>query len=126
MWKQPGHLTSMKKLLGDCISLFSLCFRFSSLVLGNRRSCAIVLSKKKNNNKQERKKQNDEMFEISCNKMKVMIPIKKKTNTDVRINRKSNDEQLQRENWEELISLVFVRCSSEEERNLEQRQGKMN
>ena len=27
--KQPWHLTSMKKLFGDCTSRFSLCFRFS-------------------------------------------------------------------------------------------------
>jgi hypothetical protein len=38
MLKQPGHFTSMKNELGDCTSLFSLCFRFSSAGNGLRRS----------------------------------------------------------------------------------------
>ena len=38
MWKHPGHFTSMKKLLGAWMSLFSLCLRLSSLCDGNRRS----------------------------------------------------------------------------------------
>ena len=38
MWKHPGHFTSMKKLLGACMSLFNLCLRLSSLCDGNRRS----------------------------------------------------------------------------------------
>ncbi len=35
---QPGHLTSMKKELGDCTSLFFLCMVFWALVSGRRRS----------------------------------------------------------------------------------------
>ena len=38
MWKHPGHLTSMKKLFGACMSLFSLCLRLSSLCDGKSRS----------------------------------------------------------------------------------------
>lgn len=38
MLKQPVHLTSMKKLLGDCTSLLSLCFLFSSSAGGFSRS----------------------------------------------------------------------------------------
>ena len=38
MLKQPGHFTSMKKELGDCTKRLSLCFRFSSLAEGWRRS----------------------------------------------------------------------------------------
>ena len=43
MLKQPGHLTSMKKELGDCTKRLSLCFRFSSLAEGWRRSRTMVL-----------------------------------------------------------------------------------
>ena len=42
MLKQPGHLTSMKKELGDCTKRLSLCFRFSSLAEGWRRSRTMV------------------------------------------------------------------------------------
>ena len=38
MLKQPGHLTSMKKELGDCTSRFSLCRRCSSSLGGCSRS----------------------------------------------------------------------------------------
>ena len=41
--KQPGHFTSMKKELGDCTKRLSLCFRFSSLAEGWRRSRTMVL-----------------------------------------------------------------------------------
>ncbi len=44
MLKQPGHLTSMKKELGDCTKRLSLCFRFSSLAEGWRRSRTMVLA----------------------------------------------------------------------------------
>ncbi len=30
----PGHFTSMKYELGDCTSLFNLCFLFSSSAVG--------------------------------------------------------------------------------------------
>ena len=40
--KQPGHFTSMKKELGDCTKRLSLCFRFSSLAEGWRRSRTMV------------------------------------------------------------------------------------
>ena len=43
MLKQPGHLTSMKKELGDCTKRLSLCFRFSSLAEGWRRSRTMIL-----------------------------------------------------------------------------------
>ena len=43
MLKQPGHFTSMKKELGDCTKRLSLCFRFSSLAEGWRRSRTMVL-----------------------------------------------------------------------------------
>ena len=43
MLKQPGHLTSMKNELGDCTRRLSLCFRFSSLAEGWRRSRTMVL-----------------------------------------------------------------------------------
>ena len=43
MLKQPGHLTSMKKELGDCTKRLSLCFRFSSEADGWRRSRTMVL-----------------------------------------------------------------------------------
>ena len=43
MLKQPGHLTSMKKELGDCTKRLSLCFRFSSEAEGWRRSRTMVL-----------------------------------------------------------------------------------
>ena len=39
---QPGHFTSMKKELGDCTKRLSLCFRFSSLAEGWRRSRTMV------------------------------------------------------------------------------------
>ncbi|CAH0375140.1 unnamed protein product [Pelagomonas calceolata] len=42
MLKQPGHFTSMKKELGDCTKRLSLCFRFSSLAEGWRRSRTMV------------------------------------------------------------------------------------
>ena len=42
MLKQPGHLTSMKNELGDCTRRLSLCFRFSSLADGWRRSRTMV------------------------------------------------------------------------------------
>merc|ERR1719463_739871 len=42
--KQPGHLTSMKKLLGDWIILLSLCFFFSSFGSGCKRSMSIAVS----------------------------------------------------------------------------------
>jgi len=42
MLKQPGHLTSMKNELGDCTKRLSLCFRFSSLAEGWRRSRTMV------------------------------------------------------------------------------------
>ena len=42
MLKQPGHLTSMKNELGDCTRRLSLCFRFSSLAEGWRRSRTMV------------------------------------------------------------------------------------
>ena len=42
MLKQPGHLTSMKKELGDCTNRLSLCFRFSSEAEGWRRSRTMV------------------------------------------------------------------------------------
>ena len=42
MLKQPGHLTSMKNEFGDCTSRLSLCFRFSSLAEGWRRSRTMV------------------------------------------------------------------------------------
>ena len=44
MLKQPGHFTSMKKELGDCTKRLSLCFRFSSLAEGWRRSRTMVLA----------------------------------------------------------------------------------
>ena len=43
MLKQPGHLTSMKNEFGDCTRRLSLCFRFSSLADGWRRSRTMVL-----------------------------------------------------------------------------------
>ena len=43
MLKQPGHLTSMKNEFGDCTKRLSLCFRFSSLAEGWRRSRTMVL-----------------------------------------------------------------------------------
>ena len=43
MLKQPGHFTSMKKELGDCTNRLSLCFRFSSLAEGWRRSRTILV-----------------------------------------------------------------------------------
>ena len=42
MLKQPGHLTSMKNEFGDCTRRLSLCFRFSSLAEGWRRSRTMV------------------------------------------------------------------------------------
>lgn len=42
MWKHPGHLTSMKKLLGDWINLLSLCLDFSSARDGWKRSLGIL------------------------------------------------------------------------------------
>ena len=42
--KQPGHFTSMKKEFGDCTKRLSLCFRFSSLAEGWRRSRTMVLA----------------------------------------------------------------------------------
>ena len=42
MLKQPGHLTSMKNEFGDCTRRLSLCFRFSSLADGWRRSRTMV------------------------------------------------------------------------------------
>ena len=42
MLKQPGHLTSMKNEFGDCTKRLSLCFRFSSLAEGWRRSRTMV------------------------------------------------------------------------------------
>ena len=42
MLKQPGHLTSMKNEFGDCTKRLSLCFRFSSLADGWRRSRTMV------------------------------------------------------------------------------------
>jgi hypothetical protein len=42
MLKQPGHLTSMKKELGDWTKRFNLCFRFSSEAEGWRRSRTMV------------------------------------------------------------------------------------
>ena len=44
MLKQPGHLTSMKNELGDWTKRLSLCFRFSSLAEGWRRSRTMVLA----------------------------------------------------------------------------------
>lgn len=44
MWKQPGHLTSIKKLLGDWISRLSLCFIFSSACDGWNKSFGIFKS----------------------------------------------------------------------------------
>ena len=43
MLKQPGHLTSMKNEFGDCTRRLSLCFRFSSLAEGWRRSRTMVV-----------------------------------------------------------------------------------
>ena len=43
MLKQPGHLTSMKNEFGDWTRRLSLCFRFSSLADGWRRSRTMVL-----------------------------------------------------------------------------------
>ncbi len=42
MLKQPGHLTSMKNEFGDWTRRLSLCFRFSSLAEGWRRSRTMV------------------------------------------------------------------------------------
>jgi hypothetical protein len=42
IWKQPGHFTSIKKLLGAWISLFNLCLRLSSLCDGYRRSGKLI------------------------------------------------------------------------------------
>ena len=42
MLKQPGHLTSMKNEFGDWTRRLSLCFRFSSLADGWRRSRTMV------------------------------------------------------------------------------------
>ena len=41
IWKQPWHLTSMKKLFGDCTSRFVLCFCFSNSAGGCRRSMSL-------------------------------------------------------------------------------------
>ena len=40
--KQPGHLTSMKKELGDCTSRLSLCRRCSSSLGGCSRSTSPI------------------------------------------------------------------------------------
>ena len=42
MLKQPGHLTSMKKELGDCTSRLSLCRRCSSSLGGCSRSTSPI------------------------------------------------------------------------------------
>merc|ERR1719254_229409 len=42
--KQPGHFTSMKKLFGDWIIRFSLCFERSSFWSGLSRSMSIFAS----------------------------------------------------------------------------------
>ena len=41
IWKQPWHLTSMKKELGDCTNRFRLFFCFSSSTGGCRRSMSL-------------------------------------------------------------------------------------
>lgn len=41
IWKQPWHLTSMKKEFGDCTSRFVLCFCFSSSAGGCSRSMSV-------------------------------------------------------------------------------------
>merc|ERR1719311_1228261 len=40
--RQPGHFTSMKKLLGDWIMRFNLCLVFSSLRSGFSRSISMI------------------------------------------------------------------------------------
>lgn len=41
MLKHPVHLTSMKKLLGDCTRRLSLCLRFSSSAGGLSKSISL-------------------------------------------------------------------------------------